>query len=66
MGSKPEELTEEMLITAMLHPDVAIARIARQLWDRRHGADPEPATPAHCDECFEGCPKCDPGGWLTR
>jgi hypothetical protein len=32
--------------------------VARRIFDKRHANDPKPAEPAHCAECFEGCPKC--------
>jgi hypothetical protein len=46
------------LITAMLGPDLALAQVARKIYDARRAGDPQPKEPAHCSECFEGCPKC--------
>ena len=57
------DLTSDLepdLFRAMFHPDPAIGRRAKELWDRAHANDPQPKEPPHCDECFEGCPKCDP------
>ncbi len=53
-------LTDDDLISAMLHPDPALARKAKQIFDARHANDPQPRDPRHCSECFEGCPKCQP------
>lgn len=36
--------------------DVAIARMSVKELRRRY---PDPPEPAHCSECFEGCPKCE-------
>ena len=33
---------------------------AKKMFDARHAGDPKPQEPAHCDDCFEGCPKCQP------
>ncbi len=55
-------VTDDELIHAMFDRDPAIARIAKQLYDERHAGDPKLPEPPHCDECFEGCPKCQPKG----
>jgi len=52
---------DEGLIAAMFGRDPVIARLAKQIYDRRHASDPPVKEPAHCDLCFEGCPKCQPG-----
>ena len=54
-------VTDVELIEAMLGTDTAIARIAKRIYDERHVADSQPKDPAHCAECFEGCPKCQGG-----
>ena len=46
------------LIAAMLGTDPALAQVARKIFDARHVGDPKLKEPAHCSECFEGCPKC--------
>jgi hypothetical protein len=51
-------MTDDELILAMFDRDPAIARIAKRMYDAKHAGDPVPREPAHCDECFEGCPKC--------
>ncbi len=53
-------MSDDELIAAMLGPDLAFAYLAKQIYDRRHANDPQPKEPAHCAECFEGCPKCQP------
>jgi hypothetical protein len=50
--------TDDELIRAMFGHDRAVATLAKRIYDRRHADDPKPAEPAHCAECFEGCPKC--------
>jgi len=57
---KTPTMTDDELIRAMFHPDRFIAAKAKQIYDARHAADPQPKEPRHCDECFEGCPKCEP------
>lgn len=55
-------VSDDVLIQAMCSTtDPALARFAKHIWDKRHAADPQPADPPHCPECFEGCPKCQPG-----
>jgi hypothetical protein len=51
-------LTDDELIAAMLGRDTGIARIAKRIYDARHAGDFLLPEPLHCDECFEGCPKC--------
>ncbi len=53
-------MSDDELIAAMLGPDLAFAYLAKQIYDRRHANDPQPKEPAHCADCFEGCPKCQP------
>jgi hypothetical protein len=53
-------LTDDELIGAMFAHDPAVARIAKRIFDKRHAGE-SVREPAHCDECFEGCPKCQPG-----
>ena len=55
---RTSELTDDELIQAMFHRDTAIALMAKRLYDERHADDRQPKEPAHCAECFEGCPKC--------
>ena len=54
------KMSDDDLITLMVSKNENAALLARQLWDRKHAGDPPPAEPPHCDECFEGCPKCQP------
>lgn len=53
-------MTDDDLIGLMLGPDDWLAHRARELYSERHRADPPVAEPAHCAECFEGCPRCQP------
>lgn len=50
-------MTDDELTAVMLGPDLALAWKAKQIFDKRHAADPQPREPRHCSECFEGCPK---------
>ncbi len=52
-----ENEIDDALLRAMFSPDRSVADWARQRFLSRH---PEPPIrePAHCSECFEGCPKC--------
>jgi hypothetical protein len=52
------ELTDDELITAMFDADPWIGKKAVTLFNERHAGDPQPSEPKHCEECFEGCPKC--------
>lgn len=51
-------LTDDDLVEVMLGPDAAFATVATRIFIKRHADDPPIREPAHCDECFEGCPKC--------
>lgn len=55
-------MTHDDLIIAMLHPDTAVALVARRIYRDRHQNDQQDVEPAHCPECFEGCSKCMPAG----
>jgi hypothetical protein len=55
------DLSDDSLIAAMLGYDLALAAVAKRLFDVRHAGDIEPRPPAHCDRCFEGCSLCQPG-----
>ena len=52
--------TDDQLLNLMFAADPAVARIAKRIFDERHAGDPPPREPAHCAQCFEGCPKCQP------
>jgi hypothetical protein len=52
--------SEDLVFKLLFHPDNDVAREAKQVYDARHANDPKIQEPAHCDECFEGCPKCQP------
>ena len=52
---------DDLLIKLMFHRDRDVAKEAKAAFDARHADDPKLPEPAHCDECFEGCPKCQPG-----
>lgn len=51
--------TDDDLIFAIFGADPAIARKAVEIYKKIHAGDPQPKEPKHCDECFEGCPKCE-------
>ena len=51
-------MSDDELIAAMLHPDVAIAMIARRIYNDRHKDDRPLPEPQHCEFCFEGCERC--------
>ena len=50
--------TDDELIQGMMSADPAMASLARKIFNAVHANDPQPKEPAHCSECFEGCPKC--------
>jgi hypothetical protein len=58
-------VSDDDLIHAMFDADEWVARTARRLYDERHANDPKPERPSHCEECFEGCPKCHPEWFRT-
>lgn len=51
---------DDILMLGMLSEDPAIAAVAKRIFDKKHANDPQPPEPAHCSECFEGCPNCQP------
>lgn len=53
-------MTDDDLFHAMFSSDPVIASAAKALYDFRHASDPPAPEPPHCEECFEGCPKCQP------
>jgi hypothetical protein len=56
--TRTDEEIDADLIRSMLGFNLERAVLAKLEFDRRHPNDPKIAEPAHCSECFEGCPKC--------
>ena len=58
MADSHVRISDNDLIRAMFMSDPELAACAKRIFDKRHASDPQPREPRHCDECFEGCPKC--------
>jgi hypothetical protein len=63
--NKRMPLSDNELIHAMFDQDADVASAAKRLYNERHANDLKPAEPPHCEECFEGCPKCQPE-WFRK